>query len=87
MTAAAEFEVRRNADRASYDRDVIHGILDEAMYCNVGFITAGHPYVIPTIHVRADDTVILHSSAASRMLRTPQAGAAASAVTGMMTNG
>ena len=45
-------QVRRLKARGNYDRDVVHGILDEAIVCHVGFVTDGQPYVIPTIHVR-----------------------------------
>jgi len=37
----------RRKDRASYERSTIHAILDEALYCHVGFVLAGQPYVIP----------------------------------------
>lgn len=71
-------EVRRHADRAAYDRATIDAILDEAVFCHVGFIDEGHPYVIPTIHVRVDDALILHGSPASRMLRALKTGIPAS---------
>lgn len=77
MTERVEdfFEVRRHAERGSHERSVIEAILDEAMYCTVGFIDEGRPVVIPTIHVRVGDTVVLHGSPASRMLRLLKAGA------------
>ena len=46
----------------------MHAILDEALYCHVGFVLEGQPYVIPTIHARAGEELILHGSVASRML-------------------
>ena len=48
----------------------MHAILDEALYCHVGFSIAGQPYVIPTVHARAGDELYLHGSVASRMLGT-----------------
>jgi len=66
--------VRRHADRGSYDREVIDAILDEAPFCHVAFVHDGRPVVIPTIHVRVGDSVILHGSPASRMLRTLEQG-------------
>ena len=63
-------EVRRVPDRARYDTEVVHGILDEALVCHVGFVSDGHPVVIPTIHARDGDRLYLHGSPASRMLRT-----------------
>jgi nitroimidazol reductase NimA-like FMN-containing flavoprotein (pyridoxamine 5'-phosphate oxidase superfamily) len=40
----------------------------------VGFVVEGQPYVIPTGYGRAGDTLYLHGSAASRMLRTLAGG-------------
>ena len=68
-------EVRREPERARYDRETIDAILDEAFICHVGFLDEGHPVVIPTIHVRVGDRLILHGSPASRMMRTVAMGA------------
>src|SRR5205814_8996594 len=77
MTApapSARTTVRRLPARASYERATIEAILDEAMFCHVGFVAEGQPYVIPTIHARVGDRLYLHGSAASRMLGTLAAG-------------
>jgi len=63
-------EVRRLPERARYDTDVVHDILDEALVCHVGFVVDGQPVVIPTIHARDGDRLYLHGSPANRMLRT-----------------
>lgn len=76
MTAPeARVEVQRHADRGEYDLGVIYAILDEALYCTVGFIDDGRPVVIPMIHVRVGDRLVLHGSPASRMLRILKTGA------------
>jgi hypothetical protein len=62
-------EVRRHPERGAYDRSVIEQILDEALFCHVGFVHERQPFVIPTIHARAGDTLFIHGSPASRMLR------------------
>lgn len=68
-------QVKRAAERGRYDRATIDAILDEALICHVGIITAeGHPVVIPTIHARDGDTVYMHGSPASRLLRTMKPG-------------
>ena len=67
-------EVRRLPARASYDPAALHAILDEAMVCHVGFSLEGQPYVIPTLYARVGDTLYVHGSAASRMLRTLRDG-------------
>ena len=66
--------VKRHPERGAYDRATIDGILDEALICHVGFVVDGQPYVIPTIHARDGDTLYLHGSPASRMLRTIKGG-------------
>jgi nitroimidazol reductase NimA-like FMN-containing flavoprotein (pyridoxamine 5'-phosphate oxidase superfamily) len=67
-------KVRRLPARASYQREAIYAILDEALICHVGFSVDGQPFVIPTIHWRDGDTLYFHGSAASRMLRTLRGG-------------
>lgn len=62
--------VRRHPERGVYDRAAVDAILDEALFCHVGFVAEGRPFVIPTIHARAGDTLYLHGSPASRMLKT-----------------
>ena len=69
--------VRRLSERGAYDRPAIDAILDEALVCHVGFVCEGQPYVIPTIHVRHEDRIIIHGSPASRMLRALVGGAPA----------
>ncbi|NNF64293.1 MAG: pyridoxamine 5'-phosphate oxidase family protein [Acidimicrobiia bacterium] len=67
--------VKRLAERGTYDAETAYAIIDEALICHVGFTTdEGHPMVIPTIHARIDDTLYLHGSVASRMLRTVKRG-------------
>ena len=48
----------------------VDAILDEGLVCHVGFVVDGQPFVIPTLHARDGDRVLIHGSAASRMLRT-----------------
>jgi nitroimidazol reductase NimA-like FMN-containing flavoprotein (pyridoxamine 5'-phosphate oxidase superfamily) len=62
--------VRTRASRGTYDREVVHAILDEALICHVGFVVDGQPYVIPTIHARDGEVLYLHGSPASRALNT-----------------
>jgi nitroimidazol reductase NimA-like FMN-containing flavoprotein (pyridoxamine 5'-phosphate oxidase superfamily) len=59
----------READRAVYDREAAYRILDEGFLCHVGFAVDGQPFVIPTSYGRRDDSLYIHGSAASRMLR------------------
>ncbi|HKN18144.1 MAG TPA: pyridoxamine 5'-phosphate oxidase family protein [Candidatus Sulfotelmatobacter sp.] len=67
----------READRAVYDRETAYGILDEGFLCHVGFVVDGQPFVIPTSYGRHGDSLYIHGSAASRMLRQMKDGVAA----------
>ena len=62
--------LKRLPKRATYERDIIYQILDEGFVCHVGFTVDGQPVVIPTAYGRAEDTLYIHGSVASRMLRT-----------------
>jgi uncharacterized protein len=68
--------VRRVPARGVYERDSIEAILDATLVSHIGFVADGQPYVIPTLHARIDDRLYLHGSAASRMLRVLEKGAA-----------
>jgi nitroimidazol reductase NimA-like FMN-containing flavoprotein (pyridoxamine 5'-phosphate oxidase superfamily) len=62
--------VRRGHAKATYDRQRIDAILDEALVAHLGFVHDGMPVVIPTLHARVGDVVYVHGSSASRTLRT-----------------
>ncbi|MFI6805254.1 pyridoxamine 5'-phosphate oxidase family protein [Streptomyces luteogriseus] len=59
----------RSPDRASYDRDLVHGILDEAYVCHLGFVRDGAPVVLPTLYARVGERLYVHGSTGSRPLR------------------
>ncbi|MEU7570729.1 bifunctional pyridoxamine 5'-phosphate oxidase family protein/GNAT family N-acetyltransferase [Micromonospora sp. NPDC049240] len=58
----------RTRDRMHYDRATAHALLDEAYHCALAFTSDGEPRVLPTLHVRVDDTLYLHGSTGSRPL-------------------
>jgi uncharacterized protein len=66
--------VKRHPERGAYDRATIDSILDEALICHLGFVADGRPFVIPTIHARDGDTLYVHGSPGSRMLRAAKEG-------------
>ncbi len=66
----ARSRLHRLPERGSQDRAAINAVLDEALICHIGFVTDSGPVVIPTIHARDGETLYLHGSPASRMLRT-----------------
>jgi hypothetical protein len=67
-------QVKRLPKRGHYDAETVCQILDAGYVWHVGFSVDGQPYVIPTNYGRSGDTLYLHGSAASRMLKTLSAG-------------
>ncbi|WP_155056673.1 pyridoxamine 5'-phosphate oxidase family protein [Streptomyces blattellae] len=59
----------RSADRASYDKDLVHSVLDEAYVCHLGFVRDGAPVVLPTLYARVGERLYVHGSTGSRPLR------------------
>ncbi|MEV0123914.1 pyridoxamine 5'-phosphate oxidase family protein [Streptomyces sp. NPDC050703] len=67
----------RSRERASYDRETVHAILDEAYVCHLGFVRDGAPVVLPTLFGRVGERLYVHGSTGSRPLRMAgDAGAA-----------
>ena len=66
--------LQRLPDRGSYDREALYRLLDEAFICHVGFTGDSGPVVIPTAYGRDGDRLVIHGSAASRMMRSLQKG-------------
>ncbi len=64
----------RRLERARYDADTIHAILDEALVCHVGFLVDGEPRILPTLHVRDGRALYLHASTGSRMALAARSG-------------
>src|SRR3990172_3764122 len=67
-------KVRPKPDRGSNEFSDVKPILDEAVYCRVGFVVGGQPYVVPTGFGREGRTLYIHGSSASRMLRALSGG-------------
>ncbi|MEW2131362.1 pyridoxamine 5'-phosphate oxidase family protein [Streptomyces sp. NPDC005435] len=64
----------RSADRASYDKELVHAILDEGYVCHLGFVRDGAPVVLPTLYCRVGERLYAHGSTGSRPLRMSGAG-------------
>ncbi|MFJ4966949.1 Pyridoxamine 5'-phosphate oxidase [Streptomyces sp. ADI96-02] len=60
----------RSRERASYDRELVHSILDEAYLCHLGFVRDGAPVVLPTLFGRVGERLYVHGSTGSRPLRS-----------------
>ncbi|MER5872032.1 pyridoxamine 5'-phosphate oxidase family protein [Streptomyces sp. NPDC002044] len=59
----------RSRERAHYDRETVHSILDQAYVCHLGFVRDGAPVVLPTLFARVGESLYLHGSTGSRPLR------------------
>ena len=66
--------VKRQPDRARYDTEAVHAVLDAAPMGHLGFVVDGQPFVIPMLYGRCGEAVYLHGSVASRLLRTMAGG-------------
>lgn len=59
----------RYRERATYDRETVHAILDQGYICHLGFVRDGAPVVLPTLYARSGDRLYVHGSTGSRPLR------------------
>lgn len=59
----------RAVQRASYDRESVHAVLDEGTVCHLGFVRDGAPVVLPTLYARIGERLYVHGSTGSRPLR------------------
>ncbi|MGW8875509.1 pyridoxamine 5'-phosphate oxidase family protein [Streptomyces mirabilis] len=59
----------RSKERAAYDHELVHAILDEGYVCHLGFVRDGAPVVLPTLYGRVGERLYVHGSTGSRPLR------------------
>ena len=59
----------RYKDRATWEKEAIHAILDEAYVCHLGFVADGAPVVLPTVFARVGSRLYVHGSTGSRPMR------------------
>jgi uncharacterized protein len=59
--------LRRLPERARYDAETVHSILDEGFICHVALVVDGQPYALPTGYARIGETLYLHGSTGSRL--------------------
>ncbi len=70
LTPSARTTLARHPERGSFERAAIHAALDAGWVCHLGIATEHGPVVIPTSYARVDNTLLVHGSPASRLLRT-----------------
>lgn len=69
--------VVRGPNRANYDRETIHAIIDDAIICHVGTVIDGRPVMIPTAHWRVGERIYIHGASKNRILAAIANGAEA----------
>ncbi len=62
-------KVRQLREKAAYDEDTVHAILDSALVISAGFVQDGQPVVVPMIFGREDETIYLHGARKARIIR------------------
>ena len=69
-------QVRQLREKADYDEEAIHQILDAGLVAQVGFIEDGAPLVVPMMYGRDGNRLFLHGARKARVIRmleaTPQ---------------
>jgi nitroimidazol reductase NimA-like FMN-containing flavoprotein (pyridoxamine 5'-phosphate oxidase superfamily) len=73
MSDAYEIEkknkVRQLREKANYDKDAVHAVLDAGLVAAVGFIQDDAPVVVPMIYGREGETIFLHGARKARVIR------------------
>ena len=62
-------KVRQLREKAVYDRDTVHAILDAGIVAHVGFIQDGNPIVVPMLYARDGETIYVHGARKARVIR------------------
>lgn len=74
--AVPKTRIERGRQYARSDIDTVYAIFDEAIFCHVGFVDGAQPYVIPMLHARRGDKILLHGSVQSRLQKALAEGMA-----------
>jgi nitroimidazol reductase NimA-like FMN-containing flavoprotein (pyridoxamine 5'-phosphate oxidase superfamily) len=62
-------KIRQLPEKASYDRQTIHRVLDAGLVAQVAFIQDAAPVVVPMIYGRDGDIILLHGARKARVIR------------------
>ncbi|MDE1172598.1 MAG: pyridoxamine 5'-phosphate oxidase family protein [Parvibaculaceae bacterium] len=68
------YRPRRSPGRESYDRALVHAILDEGMVAHVSYQGGHGPEIIPAFYVRHGEEVLVHLSRRAGLASALQAG-------------
>ena len=62
-------KVRQLRNKARYDRESVHAILDAGLVAHVAFVQEDAPVVVPMIYGRVGETLYLHGARKARVIR------------------
>ncbi len=65
---------KRHPERSTHEFATVARILDEGIYCHIGFSVDTQPFVVPTAYGREGRALYIHGSAVSRALRSLSEG-------------
>jgi len=68
-TVSKKNKVRQLREKAAYDKETVHGILDSATLAHVAFVQDGEPVVVPMLYGREGETIFLHGARKARVIR------------------
>src|SRR5919205_294698 len=74
--------ITRLAERQRHDREALHDVLDSALIAHVAVVRDGVPVVLPLLHARDGERLLLHGSTGGGLLREAAAGAPVAVVFG-----
>ena len=62
-------KVRQLREKAAYDHESVHGVLDAGLVAHVAFVQDGNPVVVPMLYGRDGETLFLHGARKARVIR------------------
>ena len=62
-------KIRQLRNKARYDRESVHAILDSGLVAHVAFVQDGAPIIVPMIYGRSGETLYLHGARKARVIR------------------
>ncbi|HNP37771.1 MAG TPA: pyridoxamine 5'-phosphate oxidase family protein [Woeseiaceae bacterium] len=71
-------KVRQIKEKAAYDKQSVHRILDAGVVASVAFVQDGNPVVVPMLYGREGERLFLHGARKARIIRLLEQNATAS---------
>ena len=62
-------KVRQVREKARYDRETVHAVLDAGLVAHVALVQDGEPVVVPMLYGRDGETLYLHGARKARVIR------------------